>query len=486
MGFSSRTLLALLFLTTLIYTVLAADESGATSFLTQASCTLPEPGLPLCSFEGQADFYGLGVRMGIYFTWLTSWIANNFIADEIAGSLDTNAVFLLAISVTVIYNSIHHQLRIIDALVLLQLCYGFLFGVMSLWGYRTMYYHRMGAAGRSRFGGFGTHLRLLLMTAISAYAVWFWFEGLDDGLIECNKREACGGLKTFFFARVKLYGWIRTFYQISAVGCVLYYGVMTAVAIIWLAVRCLRFVRQGREGWTSGFEGREDVEIGLTQREYVCTFSCTKEYKLTSSDRLSYAYLALAGFNLFWMLFSALTVEFTLNFNHMTNVLGEHGLSGPGQQLPLLIGLFSFLRICWILFKDKYLDSGGKPRDRPEQDNSLPRTSTAQSDKAVPNTTTSPPHPSVLPKNPHPNSIPLLAAHTDRSLAQRVLIVYLPWLSDFAFFHKRQGQGFEAVRRGSEGLEMQRAGYENERKGGNVDVESLGSPGLGAAKELEI
>jgi hypothetical protein len=286
MAFSSRTMLGLLFFTTLIFTVFAAGGGGAQSLVTQASCTLPEPGLPLCSFEGQTDFYGLGVRMGIYFTWLTSWIANNFIADEIAGSLDTNAVFLLAISVTVIYNSIHNQLRIIDALVLLQLCYGFLFGVMSLWGYRTMYYHRMGAAGRSRFGGFGTHLRLLLMTAISAYAVWFWFEGLDDGLIECNKREACGGLDTFFFARVKLYGWIRTFYQISAVGCVLYYGVMTAVAIVWLAVRCLKFVRHGREGWTQGYAIKTDVDTGLTQREYVSLACSHSGTKLTSQTLL--------------------------------------------------------------------------------------------------------------------------------------------------------------------------------------------------------
>lgn len=266
MAFPSWAMFALL-LTALSVTVSAAGQTNSSSLFSQSSCTLPEPGLPLCSFEGQSDFYGLGVRMGIYFTWLTSWIANNFIVNEISGSLDTNAVFLLAISVTVIYNSIHQQLRIIDALVLLQLCYGFLFGVMSLWGYRTMYYHRMGAAGRNRFGGFGTHLRLLLMTAISAYAVWFWFEGLNGGLIECNKREACGGLETFFFSRVKLYGWIRTFYKISAVGCVMYYGLMTAIAIVWLAIRCLKFIRHGRDGWTQGYESKEEVDAGLNQRE---------------------------------------------------------------------------------------------------------------------------------------------------------------------------------------------------------------------------
>ena len=276
MALPTRATLILLLTSTIASIALAqaaaessSPTSTASSIAVQASCTLPEPGLPFCSFEGQTDFYGLGVRMGIYFTWLTSWIANNFVPDEISGSLDTNAVFLLAISTTVIYNSIHNSLRIVDALVLLQLCYGFLFGVMSLWGYRTMYYHRMGFAGRSQFGGFGTHLRLLLMTAISGYAVWFWFEGMDDGLIECNKREACGGLVTFFFAKVKLYGWIRTFYKVSAVGCVAYYGIMTITAIIWLLVRIFKFLRYGRKGWTEGYEDKDTLDIGLTRRESV-------------------------------------------------------------------------------------------------------------------------------------------------------------------------------------------------------------------------
>jgi hypothetical protein len=199
--------------------------------LTSAQTCPPEGPAPDCSLEGQTDFYGLGVRMGIYFTWLTSWIANNFLASEVGGSLDTNAVFLLAIFVTMMFNSIWRQLRMVDALVLLHLCYGFLFGVMSLWGYRTMYYHRMGAKGRSHFGGFGTHLRLVLMTAISGYAVWFWFEGLDDGLIGCNQRDLCGGLESFFFVKVKLQGWYRTLFKVGAIGCV--------VSVPGFSERCL-------------------------------------------------------------------------------------------------------------------------------------------------------------------------------------------------------------------------------------------------------
>lgn len=260
-----------------------------TSAAAQNYCTIPEPGPPFCAITGNNDFYGIGVRMGIYLAWLTSWcvtyisafsktaicehnadhtrIANNFLASEISGSLDTNAVFLLAIFVTIMFNSIWHQLRMIDALVLLHLCYGFLFGVMSLWGYRTMYYHRTGPKGRGKFGGFGTHMRLFLMTAISGYAVWFWFEGLDDGLIECDKREACGGLQSFFFVKVRLDGWYRTFYKVGAIICVLYYGIMCVAAILAWSLRVLKLAKNGWKGWKEGFEEEEYEDTGPDQRE---------------------------------------------------------------------------------------------------------------------------------------------------------------------------------------------------------------------------
>jgi hypothetical protein len=187
------------------------------------------------------------------------------------------------------------------------------------------------------------------------------------------------------------------------------------------------------------------------------------------------------------MLFSALTVEFTLNFNHMTNVLGEHGLSGPGQQLPLLIGLFSFVRICWILIKDKYLNRGEEDAaiETPEGGKNLQRAGTGMSDVAV-TASKSPPHGPVLQQHAHLNSIPLLAGHTDRPWVQRVMVAYLPWLSDFSLFGKGQQQRFQPVRRGSEGFEMQKTSYDNGRKEADVDVENLGSRKAGPSKELKI
>lgn len=54
-----------------------------------------------------------------------------------------------------------------------------------------------------------------------------------------------------------------------------------------------------------------------------------------------------------------LSVEFTLNFNHVVGVLaGQSNDASAGQLLPLLIGLLSFVRILWILYKERISEGG--------------------------------------------------------------------------------------------------------------------------------
>lgn len=73
--------------------------------------------------------------------------------------------------------------------------------------------------------------------------------------------------------------------------------------------------------------------------------------------RLSFIFKFLRVANLFWLIFSALMVEFTLNFNNVDAVLGgktDGGLQLPSQLLPFLIGVFSFIRTLYKLIKEKW------------------------------------------------------------------------------------------------------------------------------------
>lgn len=131
-----------------------------------------------CTTPLAKDLYGLGVRLGIYFQWTSGWVSNNFIPDEVAGGLDANSIFLFALLISIVNSTSNDSLTQIDAFIMLQLCAGTVWSVLSIWGYRTCVYRKEGFDAIRRFGGFGTHLRLLLAAAVSWYSIWFWTTGL--------------------------------------------------------------------------------------------------------------------------------------------------------------------------------------------------------------------------------------------------------------------------------------------------------------------
>jgi hypothetical protein len=151
--------------------------------------------------------------------------------------------------------------------------------------------------------------------------------------------------------------------------------------------------------------------------------------KLTR-PRLYNIFQFLQWANLIWLMFSVLLVEFTLSFNHVTAVLGgpnDNELHLPSELLPLLIGAFGFVRICWLKFEE-----WRSPSD---------------------------PNPSIVVTSPHPRrsrtmrfGIRVLQAFSEslavdtarkeaheaaeadeleqgKSTASRYLVAYLPWLS---------------------------------------------------------
>ena len=225
-----------------------------------------------CSSEVSNDYYGLGVRLGIYMIWVTSWLANNWVPDEISGALDANSIFLLALLTSIFRGTFSHganQLRYIDGLILMHLCAGYLFGCFSLWGYRTVWYLQEGRKGIRHFGRVGTHFRLILMAAISAYGIWFWIEGVEDGLAELRYgpkpgeeegavKYACYPLVTFFFTKLRVKGGIRIWYIFITISCTIYFGLMLLIATVerlMLAWGAKRFFSVGK------------YETGLTSKE---------------------------------------------------------------------------------------------------------------------------------------------------------------------------------------------------------------------------
>ena len=219
----------------LIFTDTSAADSDSSECGNTTSLAVPLDELN-CASQFSNDYYGIGVRLGVYFAWFSSYLANSFVEDEVSGALDANTIFLFALLVSMFTGSLRHKLAFIDGLILMQLSSGYLFGCLSLWGYRTLCYHKEGPTAINNFGKVGTHCRLLCATSISAYGVWFWIEGVQHGLAVamdeygCQRSKECYPLTTWFFGDFNLTGGIRNVYIMMSIGSTTYFGLMLLAA----------------------------------------------------------------------------------------------------------------------------------------------------------------------------------------------------------------------------------------------------------------
>jgi hypothetical protein len=233
--------------------VFAVSGSASSS----ASSLVPRDQQPLqCQTTRAPDYYGLGVRLGIYFSWLQGYIANTMLPSEVAGALDTNTIFLLTLLVAMLKCTSVHMLKQIDGLILMHLSAGTIFGVLSTWGYRTSRYIEEGPKAIRHFGGFGTHARLIVQLAVSVYGLWFWLFGVmgalgpmgpGDGSNPPNAPE-CAELYTFMFTKVRATGGIRILYIIICIGCVVYFGIMLLASVLAGYSRASKMIELARGG----------------------------------------------------------------------------------------------------------------------------------------------------------------------------------------------------------------------------------------------
>ncbi|KAK0744250.1 hypothetical protein B0T18DRAFT_200477 [Schizothecium vesticola] len=375
-----------------------------------------------CQSDFATDYYGLGVRLGIYFAWLGSWLANTMLPSEFSGAADTTCIFIIVMLIAMTNDSRTGQLTSIDGLTLMHLCGGTVFGVLSVWGYRTRLYFDEGPKAVRKFGGFGTHVRLAASLCLSVFGLWFWLYGVtqdglkvlgpDDGVEPPNPAE-CSILYTFFFAKVRADGGIRFYYAVVCAMCTLYFGIMFIVSLI-AGIASARKIRSLANFFNWGSVNRNRYATGFTHTE------------------LRYLFLVLRVGNLVWLLFSATTVEVTLNFNDVHGVLGgkhDGGLQLPSQLLPFLIGMFSFLRIMYQLLREFFSKKEGdleasRKKKNDDTDEVERHVFVVPESELVPGTVVPGKQGAGLVLLPRSNSYHIVA----RSLMVRYLVGWLPWL----------------------------------------------------------
>ena len=164
-----------------------------------------------CSHAGKPDFYGLGIRVGMYLQLITAVLANYLHINAVSDNLSTNAIFLMALFIAMVTATTRADLRAEEVVILLQLCFGFLLSVLALLGSRTSLSRFEVSHRRSKLPAAASFFRLTLTTVSCAYAVWFWF--LGDAKLN---PPGCPAY-IFLFTRTSIQGGAGTFYKVQSI-----------------------------------------------------------------------------------------------------------------------------------------------------------------------------------------------------------------------------------------------------------------------------
>lgn len=85
--------------------------------------------------EGNADFYGLGIRLGIYLQWASAWLSLLLDPESAQGVLDASSVSVFAVVIATIVAS-RQNAPAIELYIMLQILVGFSATTLSTFGVR--------------------------------------------------------------------------------------------------------------------------------------------------------------------------------------------------------------------------------------------------------------------------------------------------------------------------------------------------------------
>lgn len=244
-----------------------------------------------CPFEGSADLYGIGVRIGLYTQWAATLLVTLFNPKDeetfrIVNLIIQSSIFLGLCQQA---NTKTHPVEPVLTTFLL-------FGSLS----------SLTRDGIMHISHFSTVYRTLFYVALTAYNCWFWFIGLDG-----MRDPTC--IDIAFFGRSSVHGWFRSFAKALSIT-----GLVCSVSLVGVCAFAVR--RRFRNGFLQGFvrEPRRRPQVEIV--------------------------LLLLSMGL--IVFSIAIIEYLVRVNHIT---GLSDLESAGQMIPLLVGGMSGMSVLWTV-----------------------------------------------------------------------------------------------------------------------------------------
>jgi len=176
----------------LLWTLIAFAQTGNLDAL---DCVSRETGN---GFIGNPDFYGFGIRLGIYCQWWASLIANLFLPNEWASMFGAFLAFSIALIVAVIMLTFQHACTFTaEVIVILFIYWG---------GYTGLVYSTNTAITsilESKTQSFSTGLSFALAAPTwlgIGFSMWFWLRLATAGEVDFTPTP--GGTSYFILAHV--------------------------------------------------------------------------------------------------------------------------------------------------------------------------------------------------------------------------------------------------------------------------------------------
>jgi len=256
---------------------------------------------PNCDVDGNGDFYGLGIRLGFYAQWASTFIVKLFVHDEIPAYRIVNLLLQLAVIVCLVFMSARRTIRPPEVMIAFWLLVGSPSSVQ--WGLIK----RTGVVARL--------LRVALYAALCAYGCWFWFGGVDElPQMPCESVGFLGGATTN--------GGFRGLGKAVSIG-----GLGSCVGV----VVCIARNYWARRNYEEAATGEGTVKRPRS-----------KVQERPQTD------IFLVAVSIFVMALAIISTEYLISDNRL---IGVNDILEPGQLIPLIVGAFGLLGAVSPLFE---------------------------------------------------------------------------------------------------------------------------------------
>jgi hypothetical protein len=305
-------------------------------------------------FTGDSDFYGLGIRLGIYFQWLASLIANPLLKAERASMAGSYLTFSLALAVAILLLAFQHNCTFTaEIIIVLNIFWGGTLLVMVPF---------VQLLADIETTGLGLALLPLILSMLPV-STWFWLRLALYGEVDFAPTK--GGTSFFLLARVTN-SHIQAVSCFMAALCLALFIIPVFSSLCLCLVLSLSLMNQRPPGW-GGPEPEE--EKGMKERVIARWHRVRQRWRkkveekkkkhqhrlrgkwqvlhvgLMFCDRLTcHRCMVLAG--IFIASWSILTVELTLAWNSVT---GVYNVQSTGQIIALVVGLGILVKVLWLL-----------------------------------------------------------------------------------------------------------------------------------------